>query len=108
MSDAQAPQKLKPKGDRILVRPIDPEETTAGGITIPEAHRKPQNGVRRGAVVAVGDGARNKHGVRVPILGVKEGDTIQWNKSYPGIPVEMRGEQFVLVGVDIIVGVEES
>ena len=64
--------KLKPLGDRIVVRRNEAEETTAGGIVLPDtAKNKPQ----RGEVIAVGNGRLLKDGTRKP-LQVKEGDTV--------------------------------
>lgn len=98
---------IKPQGNRILVQPMDAPKTSAGGILIPEAHRAESDGLRRGRVVAIGNGGRNEDGVREPIEGVSEGDVIAWSGNF-GVDVDMRGEQFVLVGVDAVVGVVED
>jgi len=64
--------KVRPLGDRVVVRRFDPEEKTAGGIVLPDtAKNKPQ----RGKVLAVGPGKLVKDGTRRP-LQVKEGDTV--------------------------------
>jgi chaperonin GroES len=64
--------KVKPLGDRIVVRRFEPEEKTAGGIVLPDtAKNKPQ----RGKVLAVGAGKMLKDGTRRP-LQVKDGDTV--------------------------------
>ena len=64
--------KLKPLGDRLIVRAIEEEETTASGIVLPDtAKEKPQ----KGKVLAVGPGKLNKDGKRTP-LSVKEGDVV--------------------------------
>ena len=61
--------KLKPLGDRVLVQPVEEEETTASGIVLPDtAKEKPQ----KGKVLAVGDGKWDEDGKRIP-LDVSEG-----------------------------------
>src|SRR5258706_15406381 len=68
--------KLKPLGDRLIVKPIEEEETTASGIVLPDtAKEKPQ----KGKVVAVGDGAINEDGSRRP-LDLSEGDEGLYSK----------------------------
>ena len=68
--------KLKPLGDRLIVKPIEEEETTASGIVLPDtAKEKPQ----KGKVVAVGDGAVNEDGSRRP-LDVSEGDEVLYSQ----------------------------
>jgi chaperonin GroES len=68
--------KLKPLGDRLIVRAIEEEETTASGLVLPDtAKEKPV----MGEVLAVGDGRIDDDGKRVP-LDVKEGDTVLYSK----------------------------
>jgi chaperonin GroES len=73
--------KFRPLHDRIVVKRIDAEEKTAGGIIIPDtAKEKPQ----QGEVIAVGPGARNEQGQLVP-LDVRVGDRVlfgKWSSSY--------------------------
>jgi chaperonin GroES len=84
--------KLKPLGDRLIVQPLDEEETTASGIVLPDtAKEKPQ----RGKVLAVGDGARNDEGNRVP-LDVAEGDTVLYSK-YGGTEVKVDGDDLLVL-----------
>ena len=84
--------KLKPLGDRLIVQPLDEEETTASGIVLPDtAKEKPQ----RGKVLAVGDGARNDEGARVP-LDVSEGDTVLYSK-YGGTEVKVDGDDLLVL-----------
>jgi chaperonin GroES len=67
---------LKPLGDRLIVRVVDEEETTASGIVLPDtAKEKPQ----RGKVVAVGDGKLDEDGDRIPV-DVAEGDEVHYSK----------------------------
>jgi chaperonin GroES len=84
--------KLKPLGDRLVVEPIEQEETTAGGILLPEtAKEKPQEG----KVVAVGPGRLDENGNRVK-MEVKEGDRVLYAK-YAGTEIKLEGEDKVLI-----------
>jgi chaperonin GroES len=95
--------KLKPLGDRLIVRAIDEEETTASGIVLPDtAKEKPQ----RGEVIAVGDGAIDDSGNRKP-LDVKDGDTVLYSK-YGGTEIKVDGEELlVLRESDVLAKVEK-
>ncbi|GGG02152.1 co-chaperone GroES [Paenibacillus aceti] len=82
---------IKPLGERVLVEPIEQEETTALGIVLPEASKeKPQEG----KIVAVGSGAL-KDGVRVP-LEVKVGDRVLFSK-YAGTEVKYEGKEYLIM-----------
>jgi chaperonin GroES len=85
--------KLKPLGDRLIVRAIEEEETTASGIVLPDtAKEKPT----KGKVVAVGDGKINEDtGKRTP-LDVAEGDTVLYSK-YGGTEVPFEGEDLLVL-----------
>jgi len=84
--------KLKPLGDRLIVQPLDEEETTASGIVLPDtAKEKPQ----RGKVLAVGDGAKNDEGNRIP-LDVTEGETVLYSK-YGGTEVKVDGDDLLVL-----------
>ncbi len=85
--------KLRPLGDRVVVEPIEEEERTAGGIILPEtAKEKPQ----QGKVIAVGPGARDENGNRIP-MDVKVGDRVLFAK-YAGTEVKLgSGDNKVLV-----------
>lgn len=79
--------QLKPLDDRVVVRPLDAEETTAGGIVLPDtAKEKPQ----RGKVVAVGPGRLLESGERSAIA-LKIGDEVLFGK-YGGTDIEVEGE----------------
>jgi chaperonin GroES len=93
--------KLKPLGDRLLVRPVEEEETTASGIVLPDtAKEKPQ----KGKVLAVGDG-KMEDGKRIP-LDVSEGDEVLYSK-YGGIDITVDGEDLlVLRETDVLAKVE--
>ena len=85
--------KLKPLGDRLIVKPIDEEETTASGIVLPDtAKEKPQ----KGKVVAVGDGRWDEDGEnRIP-LDVSEGDEVLYSK-YGGTEVTVDDEELLVL-----------
>jgi chaperonin GroES len=84
--------KLKPLGDRLIVKPIEEEETTASGIVLPDtAKEKPQ----KGKVVAVGDGAIQDDGSRRP-LDVAEGDEVLYSK-YGGTEVTVEGDEVLVL-----------
>jgi chaperonin GroES len=84
---------LKPLGDRLIVEPLEEEQTTVGGIVLPDtAQEKPQ----RGTVLAVGPGARNTEtGDRIP-LDVAEGDVIVYSK-YGGTEIKVEGEDYLIL-----------
>jgi chaperonin GroES len=91
--------KFTPLHDRVLVRRIEAEEKTAGGIIIPDtAKEKPQEGV----VVAAGKGARNEAGDRVK-LDVAEGDKILFGK-WSGTEVKVDGEDLIIMKESDILG----
>ena len=85
--------KLKPLGDRLIVKPIEEEETTASGIVLPDtAKEKPQ----KGKVIAVGDGKVNEDtGKRTP-LDVSEGDEVLYSK-YGGTEINVDGEELLVL-----------
>ncbi|HVY77579.1 MAG TPA: co-chaperone GroES [Solirubrobacterales bacterium] len=84
--------KLKPLGDRLIVKPIEEEETTASGIVLPDtAKEKPQTG----KVVADGDGAVTEAGSRQPI-DVSEGDEVLYSK-YGGTEVTIEGDDLLVL-----------
>ena len=95
--------KLKPLGDRLIIRALDEEETTVSGIVLPDtAKEKPQ----KGAVLAVGDGARNETTGERVALDVAEGDTVLYSK-YGGTEVKVDGEDLlVLRESDVLAKVE--
>ena len=84
--------KLKPLGDRLIVKAIEEEETTASGIVLPDtAKEKPQ----RGKVLAVGDGVINDDGERKP-LDVAEGDEVLYSK-YGGTEINVEGDDLLVL-----------
>ena len=85
--------KLKPLGDRLIVKPIDEEETTASGIVLPDtAKEKPQ----KGKVIAAGEGRWDEDGEKRIPLDVAEGDTVLYSK-YGGTEVEVEGEDLLVL-----------
>ena len=83
---------IKPIGDRIVVKPLEAEEVTKGGIILPDsAKEKPQ----KGKVIAIGAGRILDNGTRVPVE-VKECDTIIYSK-YGGTEVKFDGEEYLIV-----------
>ncbi|MEM7569484.1 MAG: co-chaperone GroES [Pseudomonadota bacterium] len=94
---------FRPLHDRVLVRRLDSEEKTAGGIIIPDtAKEKPQEG----EVVAVGSGARNDAGEITP-LEVKAGDTILFGK-WSGTEVKLDGEELIIMKESDILGILDA
>src|SRR5215207_8091250 len=84
--------KLKPLGDRLIVRAIEEEETTASGIVLPDtAKEKPQ----KGKVIAVGEGKLDDNGQRQP-LDVSEGDEVLYSK-YGGTEIKVDGEELLVL-----------
>ena len=94
------PRGFKPLHDRVLVRRVEAEEKTAGGIIIPDsAKEKPQEG----EVVAVGSGARADNGTVTP-LDVKAGDKILFGK-WSGTEIKLDGEDLIIMKESDILGV---
>lgn len=95
-----AKTKFRPLHDRIVVKRIDAEEKTKGGIIIPDsAKEKPS----QGSVIAVGPGDRDEAGKLVP-LDVKVGDTVLFGK-WSGTEVKLDGEDLLIMKESDIMGV---
>ncbi len=95
--------KIRPLNDRILVKRLEGEEKTAGGIIIPDsAKEKPAEG----EIVAVGPGKLSDAGQRVA-LQVKEGDRVLFSK-YGGTEVKLDGEDYLIMREDDILGVIQA
>lgn len=95
--------KLKPLGDRVLIKPAPKEEKTATGLYISSgAQEKPQ----RGEVVGVGEGKRNEKGDHIP-LDVKVGDKVFYGK-FGGNEVKVDGEEFLLLRAEDIYAIIED
>ena len=93
---------LKPLGDRVVVKPIEQDEITAGGIMLPDtAKEKPQ----KGTVLAVGPGSRNDAGERVA-LDVAVDDTVLFAK-YAGTEIKLDGEKVLILRESDILAILE-
>nr|WP_320011548.1 co-chaperone GroES [uncultured Desulfobulbus sp.] len=95
--------KIRPLNDRILVKRLEGEEKTAGGIIIPDsAKEKPAEG----EIVAVGPGKQKETGERVA-MDVAVGDRVLFSK-YGGTEVKLDGEDFLIMREDDILGVVQA
>ncbi len=95
--------KIRPLHDRVIVRRMEEETTTAGGIVLPDsATEKPS----RGEVIAVGPGKNNDKGESTP-MAVKVGDTVLFGK-YSGTEVKVGDEELLVMREDDIMGVIEG
>ena len=93
--------KIRPLGDKVVVKASTAEERTAGGIVLPDAAReKPQ----QGSVVAVGPGRLLESGDRAP-MSVKEGDTVVYSK-YGGTEIKLDGEELLILDQESIYAVK--
>lgn len=95
--------RVRPLDNRVLVKPLEQEEKTAGGIILPDtAKEKPQEGV----VVAVGEGRLLKDGGRHP-MSVKVNDVVIFSK-YAGTEIKIGGEDYIILDEDSILAIKES
>ena len=91
---------LKPLGSRVLVEPIEQEDITAGGIVLPEtAKEKPQQGL----ILAIGPGARDEDGKRIP-MDVEKGDKILFAK-YSGTEIKMDAKKYLILREEDILAI---
>tara|TARA_R110002111_G_scaffold214295_2_gene277268 strand:- start:415 stop:702 length:288 start_codon:yes stop_codon:yes gene_type:complete len=94
--------KIKPLGDKILVKRLEAETKTASGIFLPEsAKEKPQ----QAKVIAVGEGKVLDNGDRAPIA-IKKGDTIILNK-WGGTELKLEGEEYLVMSADEVLAIVE-
>jgi chaperonin GroES len=92
--------RLRPLQDRVLIRRVEPEVKTAGGIFIPDSvQEKPMEG----EIVAVGPGARNKDGTLQP-MDVKRGARVLFGK-WSGTEIKLDGEELMIMSAADIIGV---
>ena len=95
--------KFRPLHDRVVVRRIESDAKTAGGIIIPDtAKEKPQEG----EIIAVGPGARDEAGKLIP-LDVKPGDLILFGK-WSGTEVKIDGQEYLIMKESDVMGVVEG
>ena len=91
---------VTPLNDRILVKRVDEEQTTAGGLIIPDsAKEKPQ----KGEIVAAGKGKTTDDGTKIP-LEVKVGDQILFGK-YSGTELKLDGVEYLMMREDDVLGI---
>ena len=94
---------LKPLGDRVVVKALEAESTSRGGIVLPDtAKERPQ----QGEVLAVGPGKTLDNGTTVAVE-VKVGDKVVYSK-YGGTEIKLGGEEYVILRQDDILGVVEG
>jgi len=92
--------KIRPLNDRVIVKRVEEEQKTVGGIIIPDtAKEKPQEG----KIVAAGPGKQDDDGKRIP-LEVKEGDRILFSK-YAGTEIKINGEEHIFMREDDILAI---
>jgi chaperonin GroES len=95
-----AKMNFRPLHDRVVVRRVDAEEKTAGGIILPDtAQEKPSEG----EIISIGSGARDEAGKLVP-LDVKKGDTVLFGK-WSGTEIKINGEDLLIMKESDIMGV---
>ena len=95
-------QRLRPLGDKILVKRVEAETKTKSGIVLPDsAKEKP----KRGKVLAVGEGKRLENGDRA-LIEVKKGDEVLFT-SYAGTEIKLDGEEVIIMSEDDILAVVE-
>jgi chaperonin GroES len=95
--------KIRPLYDRVVVKRVEEETKTAGGLIIPDsAKEKPQEG----EVVSVGQGKRNEAGTLIP-LDLKAGDRILFGK-YSGSDIKIDGTEYMIMREDEVLGVLEG
>ncbi len=95
---------IRPLGDRVIIEPVEQEETIAGGmLVLPEtAKEKPQQGI----VLAVGEGKRDEEGDRIP-MDVKVGDRILFAK-YAGTEIKLNGKKLLIMKESDILGILQA
>ena len=96
-------KKLKPLGDRLVVKPIEQEQTTASGLVLPEtAKEKPQ----QGTVIAVGPGRRDDDGNRIE-MDVAVDDTVLYAK-YGGTEIKIEGDKLLILKESDVLAILED
>lgn len=100
---ADSKTKLKPLGNRVLIRRLEAEETLKGGILLPDSAKKKQE---QAEVVAVGPGKKDNKGNLVP-MPVKEGDVVLMEK-YSGQEVTLDDQEYVIVRADDLIAIIEK
>lgn len=94
--------KIKPLGDRVLIKPCEEKEKTKGGIVLPDtAKEKPQEG----EIVAVGEGRKTDDGRSIPI-SLKKGDRVLYGK-YSGTEISVDGEEYLIMREEDVLAIVE-
>ena len=94
--------KVRPLHDRVIVKRLEEEEKTKGGIIIPDsAKEKPIEG----KVIAVGDGKIKEDGTKIP-MGIKKGDRVLFTK-YGGTEIKIDGEEHLMMREDDVLAIIE-
>lgn len=95
--------RLSPLEDRLVVRPLDAEETTAAGLVIPDtAKEKPQ----QGEVLAVGPGRRSEHTGELMPMAISEGATVVYSR-YAGTEISIDGEDLLILSSRDVLAIVE-
>ncbi|MCU0725210.1 MAG: co-chaperone GroES [Planctomycetes bacterium] len=98
-----AKAKVKPLNDKVLVKRLEAEEVTRGGIVLPDtAKEKP----REGKILAIGDGKLLENGKRA-LFQVKVGDRVLFS-SYSGTDIKIEGEEYLILSEDDVLAVIEG
>ncbi|MEH3052898.1 MAG: co-chaperone GroES [Patulibacter minatonensis] len=96
--------KLKPLGDRLVVKAVEEEQTTASGLVLPDtAKEKPQ----KGEVVAAGEGRWDDAGTKRVALDVKVGDQVLYSK-YGGTEIKLDGEELLVLRESDVLAIVEG
>ncbi|MCB1112592.1 MAG: co-chaperone GroES [Chlamydiales bacterium] len=103
MKETTNASKLRPLGNRVLVRRLEAEEKTEGGIILPDSAKKKQE---QAIVVAIGTGKKDKNGKTIEI-SVKVGDIVLMDK-YAGQEVKVDDEEFVIARADDLIAIIEK
>jgi len=94
--------KLRPLGDKILIKRLEAESKTKSGIVLPDAAKEKP---KRGKVLSVGEGRRSDKGERIPVA-VKKGDEVIFT-SYAGTEIKLDGEELMIMSEDDVLAIVE-
>lgn len=103
MANTQTKVRLRPLGNRVLVRRLEQEETLKGGIILPDTAKKKQESAE---VIAIGTGKKDKSGKLIPVP-VQIGDIVMMDK-YSGQEVTLDDEEYVIVRADDIIAIVQK
>lgn len=92
---------LKPMQDRLVIKPADEEQKTAGGIIVPDTATKEKP--MQGEIIAAGPGKIDKEGKRIP-MDVKVGDKVMYSK-YSGTEFKLDGQEYLIIEQNDILGI---